>query len=105
VVAQMQAVFMDNWIKVTGEVLHGPDYFPALEKRGPSTAQMFSSSPEGGSESMHLMYLLAITAASKSIHLSSDYFVPDELAREALIAAAKRGVRVQIITPGKYMDA
>ena len=23
VVAQMQAVFMDNWIKATGEVLHG----------------------------------------------------------------------------------
>jgi cardiolipin synthase len=105
VVAQMQAVFMDNWIKVTGEVLHGPDYFPALEKRGDAYAQMFSSSPEGGSESMHLMYLLAITAAAKSIQLSSAYFVPDGLARDALIAAAKRGVRVQIITPGKHMDA
>ena len=27
VVAQMQAVFMDNWIKVTGKVLHGTDDF------------------------------------------------------------------------------
>jgi cardiolipin synthase len=105
VVAQMQAVFMDNWIKVTGEVLHGADYFPPLERRGPSTAQMFSSSPEGGSESMHLMYLLAITAASRSIQLSSAYFVPDTLTRAALIAAARRGVRIQIITPGKHMDA
>jgi len=105
VVAQMQAVFMDNWIKVTGEVLHGAEYFPPLERRGSGAAQMFSSSPEGGSESMHLMYLLAINAAAKSIHLSSAYFVPDELTREALIAAAKRGVRVQIITPGKHMDA
>jgi len=105
VVAQMQAVFMDNWIKVTGEVLHGAEYFPALEKRGDAAAQMFSSSPEGGGESMHLMYLLAITAAAKSIQLSSAYFVPDGLARDALIAAAKRRVRVQIITPGKHMDA
>ena len=105
VVAQMQAVFMDNWIKVTGEVLHGSDYFPPLEKHGSSSGQMFSSSPEGGSESMHIMYLLAITAAAKSIHLSSAYFVPDELARKALIAAAKRGVHVQIITPGEHMDA
>ena len=105
VVAQMQAVFMDNWIKVTGEVLHGAEYFPPLERRGSGAAQMFSSSPEGGSESMHLMYLLAINAAAKSIHLSSAYFVPDELTREALIAAARRGVRVQIITPGKHMDA
>ncbi len=105
VVAQMQAVFMDNWIKVTGEVLHGAEYFPPLEKRGDSTAQMFSSSPEGGSESMQLMYLLAITAAAQSIHLSSAYFVPDDLSLKALVAAAKRGVRVQIITPGEHMDA
>ena len=30
VVAQMQAVFMDNWIKASGEVLHGERYFPAI---------------------------------------------------------------------------
>lgn len=105
VIAQMQAVFMDNWMKVTGEVLHGADYFPALSKRGEVRAQMFSSSPAGGSESMQLMYLLAITAASKSIHLSSAYFVPDDLALKALVAAANRGVRIQVITPGEHMDA
>ena len=27
-------VFMDNWIKTTGEVLHGDDYFPPLEPVG-----------------------------------------------------------------------
>ena len=105
VVAQMQAVFMDNWIKVTGEVLHGADYFPPLSKRGNAAAQMFSSSPEGGSESMHLMYLLAITAAQNSIYLSSAYFVPDDLTLKALVAAAHRGVHVQIIVPGEHMDA
>lgn len=104
VVAQMQAVLLDNWTKTTGKVLHGPDYFPALELAGTGRAQMFSSSPTGGSESMHLMYLLAITAAQRSIHLSSSYFVPDEMARKALIDAVKRGVKVQIITPGKYID-
>lgn len=105
VVAQMQAVFMDNWIKVTGEVLHGADYFPPLSRRGDAAAQMFSSSPEGGSESMHLMYLLAITGAQDSIRLSSAYFVPDDLTLKALVAAAHRGVHVQIIVPGKHMDA
>ena len=34
VVAQMQAVFLDNWIKVTSEVPHGPDYFPVLAPVG-----------------------------------------------------------------------
>jgi len=104
VVAQMQAVFMDNWIKSTGRVLDGPDYFPALSARGSQLAQMFSSSPTGGSESMHLMYLMAITSARRSIHLSSSYFVPDELTVKALVAAARRGVQVRIITPGSEID-
>jgi cardiolipin synthase A/B len=105
VVAQMQSVFMDNWIKATGRVLHGERYFPALESHGEQAAQMFSSSPTGGSESMHLMYLMALTAATRSIQLSSSYFVPDELAVKALVAAARRGVKVQIITPGGEIDS
>lgn len=104
VVAQMQAVALDNWMKTTGKVLHGTVYFPALQPAGDSSAQMFSSSPSGGSESMELMYLLAITAAKKSIHLSSAYFVPDELVLQALVNAVERGVKVQVIVPGKYID-
>ncbi|MEO8081057.1 MAG: phospholipase D-like domain-containing protein, partial [Caldimonas sp.] len=61
VVAQMQSVFLDNWIKTSGEVLHGPAYFPLPVPAGSGRAQMFSSSPTGGSESMELMYLLSIT--------------------------------------------
>lgn len=105
VVAQMQAVFLDNWVKASGEVLHGIEYFPPLPPSGDGKAQMFSSSPEGGSESMQLMYLLALTAAAQSIHLSSAYFVPDDLTMKALVAAARRGVKVQIVVPGHHMDA
>jgi cardiolipin synthase len=105
VVGQMQAVFADNWTKATGVVLDGPWYFPALNARGGEAAQMFSSSPTGGSESMLLMYLMAITAARDTIDLSSSYFVPDELTTRALVAAAKRGVKVRIITPGPIIDS
>ena len=104
-VAQMQAVFMDNWLKETGQVMHGEAYFPALSPVGKSDAQVFSSSPSGGSESMQLMYLLSITAADKTIDLSSAYFVPDELTTRALTGALKRGVRLRIIMPGKIIDA
>jgi cardiolipin synthase len=105
VVGQMQAVFNDNWTKATGKVLDGEAYFPALAPKGDSPAQMFSSSITGGGESMHLMYLMAITAARHTIHLSNSYFVPDELAVKALVAAARRGVEVRIITPGKIIDS
>lgn len=105
VVAQMQAVFLDNWIKATGDVLHGPNYFPLIAPVGTLAAQMFSSSPTGGSESMQLMYLLAITAATRSIDLSASYFVPDELMLRTLIEAVKRGVKVRIIVPGEHIDS
>ena len=105
VVGQIQAVFIDNWTKATGAVLDGEAYFPALTAQGHHPAQMFSSSPTGGSASMHLMYLLAITAARRSIQLSNAYFVPDEMTVKALVAAAQRGVAVQILTPGTDIDA
>lgn len=103
-VAQMQATFLDNWLKVTGAVLHGDRYFPALQPAGNQKAQMFSSSPSSGSESMQLMYHLAITAAERSIDLSVAYFVPDELTRKLLLDALARGVRVRFITPGEHTD-
>ena len=105
VVGQMQAVFMDNWIKVSGDVLHGTEYFPPLQPVGAGKAHAFSSSPSGGSESMRLMYLLAISAASHSIYLSTPYFVPDALTIKAIADAAKRGVVVQVITPGRHIDS
>jgi len=104
VVGHMQAVFMDNWIKTSGNVLHGPHYFPAIEAAGDGVAHMFSSSPSGGSDDMQLMYLMAITAATHSIHLASAYFVPDRLTVNALVEASKRGVRVLILTPGRKID-
>jgi len=54
---------------------------------------------------MRLMYLLAITAASRSIHLFAPYFIPDALTIKALTDAAKRGVAVQIITVGSHSDS
>ncbi len=104
-VAQMQAAFTDNWTKVSGTVLHGEGYFPPIKPDGALYAQVFKSSTEGGSDSMHLMYLLSIAAATKSIDLSMAYFVPDKLALDALEAALKRGVKIRIIMPGQLTDA
>lgn len=103
-VAQMQSAFIDNWMQATGDVLHGEAYLPELPAAGSQRAQVFTSSPGGGAESMQLMYMLSITAAAESIRLSASYFVPDNVAVNALAAALDRGVRVQIILPGPHMD-
>ena len=104
-VAQMQAAFMENWIEVTGEVLHGPDYFPELRPAGGELAQFMVSSPGGGGESAQLLYLMSIAAARRSIQLSAAYFVPDDNEVRQLVEARERGVRVQIIVPGPATDS
>ncbi len=102
VVAEMQAAFMVNWIKIRSTVEHTEDYFPPLEPVGPQHAQMFHSSPQEGSEDIRLMYLLSIAAAREKILLEQAYFVPDDLTVELLLAARRRGVRIEVITvPGR----
>src|SRR6266508_804296 len=58
----------------------------------------------GGVESMHLMYLLTVTAATRSIDLATPYFVPDDVTVSTMIDALNRGVRVRIIVQGPVTD-
>ncbi len=104
VVAQMQAAFSANWFKVHQEVLLGPKYFPALPSRGTSKAGVFYSAPQRGRYAVGLMYHLAIAGARKSLRIENAYFVPDPALTEALCVAARRGVKVQIIIPGRHID-
>lgn len=104
VVAQLQAAFMDNWLKTRAEVLQDKRYFPELEQVGTVHAQVFKSSPQEGSASARLMFMLSIAAAHNRLLLGNAYFVPDRLAQTALIHAARRGVRVQLVLPGPYTD-
>ena len=105
VVAQFQAAFLDNWIKTTGRVLNGDTYFPTLTPVAGIKMHMFMSSPAGGSESMRLMYLMAITAAQRSIDIEAAYFIPDALMSRELIRARERGVRIRLLLPDKHIDS
>ena len=102
VVAQLQASFVSNWLKTRGNVLHGDDYFPPLENTGSSLAQAIRSGTHY--ENLDLMYLLGIASAQKTLRIENAYFLPDDLARKELVAAAKRGVKIEIIVPGKKID-
>ena len=102
VVAQLQAIFMANWLKTGGHVLHGTDYFPPLAGTGSCLAQALRSST--GNANLDLMYLLAIASAQKTLRIENAYFLPDTLTRKELTDAARRGVKVEIIVPGKLIN-
>ena len=103
-VTQMQFAFMDNWVKSRGELLTGLDYFPQITPRGEHLAQVMKSSPSEGSSAVKLLFIVSIVSATKSIYLSSAYFVPDHDTRRALEGAVRRGVDVRIIVPGEFTD-
>lgn len=104
VVAQLQAAFMDNWLRSSPALLHGDAYFPHLTPSGLSRAQTVVSSPDQENGTMRLMYLLSIASARRSIRIATAYFVPDALTTKALIDARRRGVSVEVIVPGPHID-
>jgi cardiolipin synthase len=102
--AQMQAIFSQDWTYTTGEVLAGDKFYPHLERTGTVEAQGIKVSRGDASSQAEIFYLVAIQSAEKSIHIQNAYFVPDEQIRKALMAAAKRGVEVKIMVPGRHID-
>jgi cardiolipin synthase len=51
-----------------------------------------------------MLYQTLIESATKSIHITTPYFVPDRSARKALLRATHRGVPVKILTAGPRSD-
>jgi cardiolipin synthase len=104
VVAQMQAIFSEDWTFTTGEILAGDTFYPRLEHVGAMQAQAIKSHRGDASSLPQMLYFMAIQSARRSIHIQNAYFLPDELIRMALIAAVERGVDVKIMVPGKHID-
>lgn len=98
-VSQLQAAFMDNWRDNRGTVLHGDRYFPPPDSAGPMRVQVSWSAPDEGSENLRLTYLLALAAARERVLIQNPYFVPDDVVRQALIDARRRGVAVTVMLP------
>ncbi len=102
VVHQLQAAFLEHWGEVTGTLLGGADYFsypPARAHDGPVLAQVVRSSPLNDNFSMYGVFLQAVSAARRSIMLSTPYLIPDEQFITALDDAVRRGVDVRVLVP------
>ncbi|HEX7175604.1 MAG TPA: phospholipase D-like domain-containing protein [Pyrinomonadaceae bacterium] len=105
-VASLQGTFAENWLESTGEVLSGGDFFPLCEATSHASALVVNSSPSAGrSTHARMLYQTLLASAQKSILITTPYFLPDRSARAEMVRAiAERGVRVEIITPGKKSD-
>ncbi len=103
-VMPLQTGFARNWQQTTGELVSGPAYFPPPEAAGRVPLHTVLSSPSTGASAARTLYYFAIVCARRSIHIANPYFVPDQTAIDALVDAARRGVRVTILVSGRHND-
>jgi cardiolipin synthase A/B len=104
VVAQLQDIFLEDWVLTTGEVLHGDRQFPQIAPIGTMLAQAVAASRTDQSSMAKLLVYMAIQAARQRVWIENAYFVPDGQIRRGLIAAASRGVDVKVVVPGEHID-
>ncbi|MBT9567829.1 MAG: cardiolipin synthase [Thiobacillus sp.] len=96
-----QKYFMDTWTSQKGPALAERNYFPKLEKKGDEIVRAIGSKSDDPESPIYQTLLSAIDHADRSIRLTNAYFVPDPGLLKALKDAARRGVQVEIILPGK----
>jgi cardiolipin synthase len=97
-VQAMQWLFIQNWTGQDADDLREADYFPNPVIAGDKLVRILGSEP-GGKFEIYKAMLLAIQESKKSIHITCAYFVPDEQTLQALIDAARRGVKVELVLP------
>jgi cardiolipin synthase len=105
IVNSVQAVFAQNWIDETSQVLVGERYFPPQPAAGTVRAHMVWSSPRGGVSEMELIDKLVIACARHDLIIQNPYFIPDDELVKLLANAVKRHVRVRIMIPGPVTDS
>ncbi len=98
-VAALQAIFIEGWESQNGGEMADREYFPALTTAGDRIVRVVGSTPSSDHE-IYQAYVLAMQQATKSIHITSAYFVPDMQVVAALKAAAARGIDVTMVLSG-----
>jgi len=100
---QLLNSFAHDWEFTTGERLEGPDWFAqALTEPlpGETPVRVVLSGPDRAFGCNEAMMLGALSVARNNVRIQSPYFLPDIVLMGALVTAARRGVRVDVVIPG-----
>lgn len=99
VVLELQAIFAGDWYLETARLLDTERYFPMPVIAGQESCIGLPSGPEYPEPLLQRLLLGLLHAAIERVEIVTPYFVPDESTLDALKAAARRGVRCELILP------
>ena len=100
VVAQFEHYFMETWRQQKGPILTDAPSAPPPNPGG-TMVQAIDGAPDNGQPLIYRTLLAAIALSQTSVHLTTGFFVPTPDLMQALESAARRGVDVQVIVPGR----
>lgn len=107
VVSQLESAFAEDWFFASGSPASAPPTAPAPAS-GDSVCRVILDGPDDDLDKMLLLLLAAVAEAEHRIAIVTPYFLPPRELLTALGAAALRGVRVEIVIPGRsnlrYVD-
>jgi len=105
VVNQLEAVFATDWFAETGEMLDVPAPLSEIATLGGSNnaLQLVPSGPGFPTEPNRNQFVQLMHQATRTLTITSPYFVPDESLLTAIIGAAYRGVEVELFV-GEQAD-
>ena len=99
-VRQLQGAFARSWLEATGEMVTGrvsPEPAP-----GGVEAALLHTTPSLGTTAAERFFALSFAAARKTLYITNAYFTPERNFIDGLVAAAKRGVDVRLLTSGAH---
>ena len=99
-VSEFQELFIANWRNQGGAPLKFENYFQALDNRGDEIVRVLGSVPQQFS-TIYVTLISAIRNAETDVYITDAYFAPDSQMLESLETAARRGVDVRLLLPGR----
>ena len=100
VAAQFELTFAFDWCVCNPNISHFTEAIPeAVPDVGSVIAQKFASGPIYRDDILYQVMLSAIIDAREELTITTPYFGPDDGLLQALMAAARRGVNVNLIIP------
>lgn len=103
-VNHLQDIFLSMWNKSAKQHIDGAAYYPLRNDSndtGGKSVAIVDRVPRKTAKIMRQAYIASIDAAQHKIEIVNPYFTPTISIRKAIKRALKRGVKVEIMIPGK----
>jgi cardiolipin synthase len=98
-VAQLQRLFLEQWVRHGGNPLADVDFSPPVARAGEERVGIIGSAGSKARPRYHDVLLRALRAARVRVWMTAGYFLPTAAVLQELEQAARRHVDVQLLLP------